>query len=89
MGLDPIAETLADPHSYGFRLYRRCADAIERLFVVLAQKFGACWILDAETTAGSSRLRRPRRMLEPYDGKLSRTVLRGGRPRKGALSTRG
>ena len=27
-------------------------------------------------------------MLEPYDGKLSRTVLRGGRPRKGALSTR-
>jgi RNA-directed DNA polymerase len=48
MGLDPIAETLADPHSYGFRLYRRCADAIERLFVVLAQKFSACWILEAD-----------------------------------------
>jgi RNA-directed DNA polymerase len=48
MGLDPIAETLADPHSYGFREFRRCADAIERLFVVLAQKFGACWILEAD-----------------------------------------
>jgi RNA-directed DNA polymerase len=48
MGLDPIAETLADLHSYGFRIFRRCADALERLFVVLAQKSGACWILEAD-----------------------------------------
>jgi RNA-directed DNA polymerase len=27
-GLDPIAETLADSHSYGFRLERSCADAL-------------------------------------------------------------
>src|SRR4029077_4060843 len=27
-GLDPIAETLADCHSYGFRLERCCADAL-------------------------------------------------------------
>ena len=28
LALEPIADTLADPNSYGFRMYRRCADAI-------------------------------------------------------------
>ena len=28
LGLDPIAESLADGHSYGFRRERRCADAM-------------------------------------------------------------
>ena len=31
LGLDPIAETLADGHSYGFRLERNCADALEQI----------------------------------------------------------
>ena len=30
LGLDPIAETLADGHSYGFRLERRFADALDK-----------------------------------------------------------
>src|SRR5437763_6393287 len=30
LGFDPIAETLADGHSYGFRRERRCADAMEQ-----------------------------------------------------------
>src|SRR5213078_3467975 len=30
LGLDPIEETLADGHSYGFRLERCCADALEQ-----------------------------------------------------------
>ena len=30
LGLDPIAETLADGHSYGFRLERCCADALDQ-----------------------------------------------------------
>ena len=37
LGLDPIAESQADGHSYGFRLERRCADA-------LAQSH-ACWAI--------------------------------------------
>lgn len=57
MGLDPIAETLADHHSYGFRQYRRCADAIERLFLVLSQKVAACWILDADIEGCFDRIR--------------------------------
>ncbi len=30
LGLDPIAETLADGHSYGFRPERCCADALDQ-----------------------------------------------------------
>ncbi|MBM3459004.1 MAG: hypothetical protein FJX77_10790, partial [Armatimonadetes bacterium] len=29
LALEPVAETLADPHSYGFRPGRSCADALE------------------------------------------------------------
>jgi RNA-directed DNA polymerase len=32
LALDPVAETLADTGSYGFRVGRGCADAIERCF---------------------------------------------------------
>ena len=34
--LDPIAETLADPNSYGFRKERSCADAMEQCATVLS-----------------------------------------------------
>lgn len=48
MALDPIAETLADPNSYGFRWYRSCADAIQQAFLSLAQPNRAKWILEAD-----------------------------------------
>ena len=38
LALDPIAETLADPNSYGFRTHRAPADAIEQCFIVLAKQ---------------------------------------------------
>ena len=38
LSLDPLAETLADPNSYGFRTHRAPADAIEQCFTVLAKK---------------------------------------------------
>jgi RNA-directed DNA polymerase len=31
LSLDPLAEALADPNSYGFRTHRAPADAIEQL----------------------------------------------------------
>ena len=37
LGLDPIAETLADGHSYGFRLERCCADALDQCHKILSQ----------------------------------------------------
>ena len=45
---EPVAETTADHHSYGFRPKRSAADAIERYFVVLAQRSSAQWILEGD-----------------------------------------
>ena len=38
LALEPIAETTADPNSYGFRPERSTADAGEQCFMCLAQK---------------------------------------------------
>src|SRR5262245_46559524 len=46
--LQPIAETQADPNSYGFRPKRRCADAIDQCFKVLRLKTSATWILEGD-----------------------------------------
>ena len=51
MALDPVAETTADPNSYGFRPYRRCADAIEQCFIILARKQSPTWILEGDIKA--------------------------------------
>ena len=48
MALEPVAETLADIHSYGFRPGRSAADAIERCFNVLCRKTCAQWILEGD-----------------------------------------
>jgi RNA-directed DNA polymerase len=48
LALDPIAETIADDNSYGFRLHRSTADAIEQCFNILAPKRSACWILEGD-----------------------------------------
>src|SRR5215470_18743393 len=37
LALDPIAETTADPHSYGFRKGRSVADAIEQCYILLSR----------------------------------------------------
>ncbi len=49
--LEPVAETLADPNSYGFRLYRRCADAIGQCYISLAKSYSPVWILEADIKA--------------------------------------
>ena len=51
LALAPVAETLADRYSYGFREGRRCADALEQCFVVLSQKRSAQWILEGDIRA--------------------------------------
>lgn len=38
LALGPVAETTADPNSYGFRAGRSTADAIEKCFTLLSQK---------------------------------------------------
>ncbi|HEV8712872.1 MAG TPA: reverse transcriptase domain-containing protein [Candidatus Binatia bacterium] len=46
--LEPLAETLADRNSYGFRPQRRCAAAIDQCFKVLSQKDSATWIVEGD-----------------------------------------
>lgn len=46
--LQPVAETVADQHSYGFRPYRSTADAIEQCFNVFATRNSAQWVLERD-----------------------------------------
>lgn len=48
LALEPIAETLADKGSYGFRIKRGCHDAIERCYIHLSRKDSASWILEGD-----------------------------------------
>ena len=51
LALAPIAETLADRYSYGFREGRRCADALEQCFTILSQRTCAQWVLEGDIRA--------------------------------------
>lgn len=51
MALDPVAEMLADPNSYGFRVKRSCADAIGQCFILLSRSNSAQWIFEADIKA--------------------------------------
>jgi len=48
LALAPVAETLADRNSYGFREGRSCADAIQAGFNALSKPNSATWILEAD-----------------------------------------
>jgi len=48
LALDPVAETLADPNSYGFRTARGASDAIEACFIALCKNDRAQWILEGD-----------------------------------------
>lgn len=48
LALAPIAETLGDPNSYGFRVGRSTADAIEECFTLLGRTDAAEWVLEGD-----------------------------------------
>ncbi len=49
LALLPVAETQADPNSYGFRPERASRDAIGQCFIVLGNRtYRAHWVLDAD-----------------------------------------
>ena len=59
LALSPVAETQADPNSYGFRLRRSVADALGQCFIVLARKNSAQWIFKGDIDACFDRLSHP------------------------------
>jgi RNA-directed DNA polymerase len=54
--LEPVAETLADPNSYGFRPARSTADAIEQCFSSLCRKHSPRWILEGDIKSCFDRI---------------------------------
>lgn len=60
MGIDPVAETLGDTTSFGFRKERSCADAREQIFSILCKRNSPKWILEGDIKAC-------------FDSKLSRS----------------
>lgn len=48
LALQPVAETLADPRSFGFRLYRSTQDASQYIFQCLIHPKSAQWILEGD-----------------------------------------
>lgn len=51
LALEPVAETTGDQNSYGFRIGRCTADAIEQTFNLTARKGATPWILEGDIRA--------------------------------------
>lgn len=84
-GLDPIAETLADGHSYGFRLERCCADALDECHKILRSPHGPqgprgpTWILEGDIKACFDRINHNWLMRQvPLDKDILRKWLKAG-----------
>jgi RNA-directed DNA polymerase len=86
LGLDPVAETKADPNSYGFRGERSCADAIEQCFNALAQPEAAQWVLEGDIKSCFDRISHEWLLKNiPTDAAVLRKWLKAGYVEKGAL----
>src|SRR5262249_46829870 len=87
LGLDPIAETQADGHSYGFRLERCCADAIEQCHLLLGNPHGSPeWILEGDITSCFDRISKDWLLDHiPMDRDLLRRWLEAGYLEEGVL----
>jgi len=48
LALEPIAETMSDIRSFGFRKHRSTKDAREQIFLCLSKKNSAQWILEGD-----------------------------------------
>ncbi|MBI2773975.1 MAG: group II intron reverse transcriptase/maturase [Chloroflexi bacterium] len=56
LALDPVAEVLADPNSYGFRVGRSPADAVAQCFIVLSNRAAPQWVLEGDLRACFDRI---------------------------------
>lgn len=59
LALEPIAEMMADKHSYGFRPKRRAADAIGQCFSALSRRTSARYILEADIKSCFDKISHP------------------------------
>lgn len=86
LALDPIAETTADPSSYGFRKARSCADAIGECFILLAHKRDPQWILEGDIKACFDKISHEWLLANaPMEKSILRKWLKAGYMEKNAL----
>jgi RNA-directed DNA polymerase len=79
LGLDPIAESHADGHSYGFRRERRCADALHQAHTLLSHRHGPEWILEGDIKACFDRISHEWLLTHvPMDQQVLRRWLKAG-----------
>jgi len=79
LALDPCAETTSDPNSYGFRIGRSSADALQKCNLLLAQKGSATWILEGDIRACFDRIGHQWLMEHiPIEKKILRAWLQAG-----------
>jgi RNA-directed DNA polymerase len=52
----PVAETVADRNSYGFREGRTCADAMAQCFIALAKSYAPVWVLEGDIKSCYDRI---------------------------------
>jgi RNA-directed DNA polymerase len=84
--LDPIAETLADPNSYGFRKERSCADAMEQCATVLSNSTRPQWILEGDIKSCFDKISHPWLLSHvPMDKTILNTWLKAGYMDKSVL----
>ena len=79
LALDPVAESTADPNSYGFRKDRSTADAIAQCFITLGKKHSPQWILEGDLKACFDEISHPWMLAHiPTDKTILRKWLKAG-----------
>lgn len=86
MALEPVAETAADGNSYGFRMSRSTADAMEKVHTFLAWKRSAEWVLEGDIKACFDQISHEWMLCNiPMDKRMLKQWLRAGYVEKGTL----
>jgi len=86
LALKPIAETVGDRNSYGFREGRSCADAIGQCFCALAKSYAPVWVLEGDIKSCFDRISHPWLLQTiPMDKRMLRQWLEAGYWEKGQL----
>ena len=86
LALAPVAETTADPNSYGFREGRSCADAVDAVFNATAKPNSATWVYEGDITGCFDNIAEQWMMDNiPIEKRILRQWLRAGYVDKGIL----
>ena len=86
LALIPVAETWADPHSYGFREGRGCADALRHAHIVLSKKCSPQWVLEGDIKACFDEINQAWLLQQVLrDRQILRQWLKAGFLEKGSL----